>query len=88
MDTLKKNNTDLQPTELLPQGAVICCIIFGLSLYLWGCYEINYCVASKMKWWELGLSAVGMICPILTIYGMWSLVIGRLLFTDIEITYD
>jgi hypothetical protein len=22
MDTLKKNNTDLQPTELLPQGAV------------------------------------------------------------------
>ena len=22
MDTLKKNNTDLQPNELLPQGAV------------------------------------------------------------------
>ena len=25
MGTLKKNNTDLQPTELLPQGAVMGC---------------------------------------------------------------
>ena len=73
---------------IFKQALVICCIIVGLSIYLYGCYEINYYIASKMKWWELGLIAVGMVCPLIVLWAIISLGIGRLLFFDVEITYD
>lgn len=86
---LTKNKTQTkQKIDNIIKPYIVCCIIFGFSLFLWGCYEINYCVASKMKWFELLLGAVAMICPILIIHGMFSLAMGRILFTEIEITYD
>ncbi len=55
----------IMPKTTLKKALVICCIILGLTLYLWICYEVNYTAASKMSWWELILSAIGMIC------GLW-----------------
>lgn len=45
--------------------AKILLIWFGIAttlvLYLYIYYRVNYIVAQKMNWWELGLCAIGCI---------------------------
>ncbi len=50
----------------------ITCAIMVLSLYLWGCYEVNHVVAVKMSAGELILSAIGMLCGLfIVIFIIW-----------------
>lgn len=66
---------------------LVCVSILALVGYLSVCTYLCYDVFLKMSNVERFLSAIGLVCPIIGIYGIISLIIGKLPFLDVYVEY-